>query len=122
MCKIQAGYFIINDLNLYEKTYNARSTDEIHVECWAKFEKEEIGKKYKAELKIILPEGKEFSFYTPLMQIKEDHQFFNSVNLQIPIPAGKYSTSWFVIYDENGQTICDGHARGLNCENVIITT
>lgn len=120
MCKIEAGYFVVNGIIPSETNFQASPTDEILVECWVSFDKNEIGKKYKAELKIILPNGKEFSFYSPLMVVIES-QVFDSPSLEAPVTVGKYSTIWFVIYDESGNTICNGHGKGLNCENLIIS-
>lgn len=119
MCEIKAGYFVVNGITSLDKNHRARSGDNINLECWAVFDKSEIGKEYKAELKVLLPTGKEFSFYTPLVKVNEN-QIFDSVNFEIPIPIGTYSTAWFVIYDPNGNTICSSHGKGLNCENLII--
>lgn len=120
MCKIEAGYFVVNGITPSETNYQALPTDKINIECWTSFDKNEIGKKYKAELKILLPNGKEFSYYTPLMVVN-DNQIFDSSNFDAPIITGKYSTVWFVIYDENGNTVCNGHGKGLNCENLIVS-
>lgn len=120
MCKIEAGYFVINGITPSENTYHALTSDEVNLECWAIFDLKEVGKKYKAELKILLPNGKEYSYYTPLINVDEN-QLFDSSSFETPIPVGKYSTVWFVIYDENGKTICDGRGKGLNCGNLIIS-
>jgi hypothetical protein len=50
-----------------------------------------------------------------------ENQIFDSVDFEIPIPIGTYSTAWFVIYDSGGNTICSGNGKGLNCENLIIS-
>lgn len=120
MCEIQAGYFVVNEITQLEKNYQAFPTDKINVECWTIFNDNEIGNEYKCELKILLPNGKEFSFYTPLIKVNEN-QIFDSDNFKTPIPLGTYSIVWFVIYDKNGNTICHGDGKGLNCENLIIS-
>ena len=120
MCKIEAGYFIINGITPSERNYKALSSDNINLECWVIFDKNEIGNEYKAELKVLLPTGKEFSYYTPLMKVDEN-QIFDSVNFEVPIPIGTYSIVWLVIYDNGGNTICSGNGKGLNCENLIIS-
>lgn len=120
MCIIQAGYFVKNGLIPSEINCQAIPTDTINVECWAIFDSNEIGNEYKCELKILLPNGKEFSFYTPLIEVKEN-QIFDSDNFETPIPTGIYSTAWFVIYNSNGNTICHSDGKGLNCENIKIS-
>lgn len=120
MCKLQFGYFVVNGITSLERNYQAISSDNVNLECWAVFDNNEIGKEYKAELKVLLPTGKEFSFYTPLAKVKEN-QIFDSIDFEVPIPIGTYSTAWFVIYDSSGNTICSGKGKGLNCENLIIS-
>ncbi len=120
MCKINAGYFVVNEIATLERNYRAIPSDKVYLECWVIFDGNEIGKEYKAELKVLLPTGKEFSFYTPLVKVKEN-QIFDSIDFEVPIPIGTYSTVWFVIYDSSGNTICSGKGKGLNCENLIIS-
>ncbi len=120
MCKINAGYFVVNEMTTLERNYRAASSDKVNLECWVIFENNEIGKEYKAELKVLFPTGKEYSFYSPLVKVSEN-QIFDSVDFEIPIPVGTYSIAWFVIYDSGGNTICAGNGRGLNCENLTIS-
>lgn len=53
MCKIEAGYFVVNGITPSETNYQALPTDKINIECWTSFDKNEIGKKYAASLSAI---------------------------------------------------------------------
>ncbi|MDD3474335.1 MAG: hypothetical protein PHP08_00345 [Candidatus Dojkabacteria bacterium] len=122
MCNITSGYFTVNG---NRNTCNAGSNDTVNVACDVSFSAGEGGISYKAELKIQLPTGAYFSFFTPLMTtvIGQTSGTFISEPFIKPVPAGTYTIVWFVIYNASGNTICSSNGQsGTGCKSITATT
>lgn len=124
MCIIQSGYFTVNGSSPISSgsIFSCKSNpdNQISVACNVSFSSAEIGKQYKAELKVKLPTGSEFSFFTGYKTVSSTETF--STNLVKPAPLGTYCLSWIVIYDLTGKAICSSNGEGLSCKSITITT
>ncbi|KPQ42198.1 MAG: hypothetical protein MPEBLZ_03248 [Candidatus Methanoperedens nitroreducens] len=109
MCNIQAKYFAKNGSSDWGNC-SAVQNDTINAEAVVTFSGAEIGKQYKCELKIKLPiehGGAEFSFFTPLRTVYGT-ETFTAEAFKKPVPTGNYQMVWVTVYDENGNTVCQG--------------
>lgn len=116
MCIIQSGYFTVNGS---QGQCTTPPENQVAVECAVSFSGAEIGKQYKAELKIKLPTGVDFSFYTGYKTVTSTETF--TANFVKPAPLGTYNTVWFVIYDTSGNTACASSGASGGCTTLTVS-
>lgn len=107
MATIQAVYFSRNGSTEWGNC-QVSSNDTLIIETQVSFLPGELfGHLYKAGLKIRLPTGSEFEFFSSLMGASAITTF-QSTAFTKPITSGNYSIVWVTIYNEAGTIVASG--------------